>query len=314
LLRLILKEEMKESMNSIAVAIEITKPVGEGVGTINAGETSNDEIQAHAELIKNEYLVSVDSNAPGCCIDGRPCAHHSEPRAKVAGGPLITAYGALESIGYFDGDERSTEQKMQSVATTLTQGGIVLGGHGDAAAAESMFSEDKTGCGANDKLPEIIANIGRASEFIEGNTEYLMGDTYKPELAKTQVQHSIENPISDWKALYMLAALGGTDEAKDNGKVEVLKGGHTEIMAIVNYIEATTVDRDRMLADGEPQVFVVDAWYIAKIANALASGPELQAQATELTQAMVAYQVSTLYTLGDGSHRVATFKPETALV
>lgn len=85
-------------------------------------------------------------------------------------------------------------------------------------------------------------------------------------------------------------------------------GGHNEIMVILNFNENTTIDRDRLIADGNPQVLVVDVWYIDKLARAMARGPEAVQQYESLVHAMMAYQVATYITLCNGKHRFAMIR------
>ena len=81
--------------------------------------------------------------------------------------------------------------------------------------------------------------------------------------------------------------------------------GHREMMVVFNYEENTTIDRDAYFKATGKQVFVVDVWYLRKLANYMATGTEAETQASDLYHAMLAYQLATYVTLCDGSHRAA---------
>ena len=304
----ILKEERQEFMNTNTTITAVTNPVGKGVGTIPAPEMTHAVAEERAEHIGSKYRVPVSEHAAGVCFDGRGCEHCLNGNApeigpKTGGGPLITAYAAARLTGWFNQFEEmreaDDEAQLDFLAERLTVNGIVLGGHCATSALAKNFDEGKTGCGANDEFAKIMGNINKASQFVLGNSEALIAqtDTYRPDIAQEAV-HAAASPVINWAPVTAMGKLG-----KD--RVEILEGSHSEIMLIVNYKENTTIDRDAVLADEGVQVFALDMWYLDKIANAMTSGPMQKEQFAHLKHAMVAFNVSTLYTLGDGSHRVA---------
>lgn len=315
------KYQMQNSNEDLMkpIVATVTPPVEVGYGNIEAPKMSDEQAQELCETIADKYLVKVNKDAPGCCIDGRGCVHRlngeqTEPGPKVAGGPLITSYAAAELIGWFEpNDSTSVEERMSLINDKLEDAGIVCGGHCDTSAMASGFSENKTGCGANDKLPTIIENIGKNEGGIIGVGTGLIitsSDTYKPELADTIVKNAVNKPVKEWQAKALINQLGG----KESSKIEVLASeedethGHHEVIVLANPNEGTTVDRDRVIEEEGIQVFALDTWYIDKLANALARGPESEHQFESLKHAMTAYQVSTLVTLGSGSHRIGVLE------
>lgn len=313
--RMMREAEVLSMDKIIAITPTIKDMFGEiGVGAIAAPDASEQETREYAEVIANKYLVPTDKSKPSCCIDGRACVHtlsgkESVPGPKISGGALITTYASAELSGWFEtNDPREVEARVKQVARTLHAAGIAQGGHCDTIAAAANFTKGKTGCGANDRLLDIVANIGTAPEFILGGSQALMSqDTYKPERAEVVVRQSVSNPVKEWSTKTMIDILATV--SADN--IEVLEhadtatGGHEEALVVWNNIPNTTVDRDRLLKDGYSMVFVVDAWYIDDLATAAARGPEAVEQRELLKHAMVAYQLGTYMTLGDGSHRIA---------
>jgi hypothetical protein len=87
-----------------------------------------------------------------------------------------------------------------------------------------------------------------------------------------------------------------------------LVGNHGEELVIFNYLEGTTIDRDALVHDTGKQVFIVDMWYIDKLAKRMAEGrPDAVAMFESLQHAMVAFQVATYLALCNGTHRTALF-------
>lgn len=281
-------------------------------GKITAGETNRAEAEELASQAR-ERMVAVSPDAPSCCIDGRRCEHTlaggaTEPRASVAGGALITAYAAAELLGWFGADDTTgPAQRLGRVADVLRANGIVLGNHCDQNAAPLLINLDEagatalTGCGADDRLPEIMAKIFDEPIAMDAMVTPLMNGAFAPKLPYV-ARKNVEAQTEQWSPVDVVKTIG------DQNAVEVLESphdkpnhGHAEMGVLFNYVEGTTLDRDRFVADTGKQIFVVDMWYIDKLANALASGPDAAVQAAQLKQAMVAYQVATYLTLCDGS-------------
>ena len=296
--------------------VEIGEPLGHGHGQISNGNFTASQTQELAEIIAERYLVAVDPKAPGCCIDGR-CAAHTmadtapEPRPSVSGGPLFSAFGAAEMVDGFYGSKSSPDlfERMKEVKAILEAGGIVLGGHvTDAAVANGfvnpMTGSPQTGCGLNDEFEVVMNMPADEKDFVDAVTEALLRDAYNSDFAVYRSKADIENRIKDYdpkKALDTL--IGEKGETPNFEGVEVLAGNHGERFPIFNYIKDTTVDRDRLVKETGEQVFVIDMWYIDKIADAMAFGrPDAVEMREKLRHAMVAFQVATYSTLCDGSH------------
>lgn len=304
--------------------VVVGEPLGKGSGSISAEGFSAAESSELAHTIGEQYLVDVAPDAPGCCIDGRKCIHTMaetapEPGPSVSGGPAVTAYAAAEMVaGYFGERSAATGQgRMSEVAATLRTGGITLGAHVSDGAVRNQFRKpaadgtlsdvSQTGCGANDEFKTIMAKPAEQTAFVTDATALLLGDEYNDAHAMYADGATVAARIADYDSRKALNVIG----EKDGENVEVLEGKHAELLVVFNYVEGKTVDRDQLVADTGKQVFVVDMWYIDKLATAMAQGrPDAVEMHSKLKHAMTAFQVATYLTLCDGSHRPAIIKAQ----
>lgn len=288
------------------VQVLVGEPLGVGSGSIDAGKISAEQGQELAEAAKKR-LVRVSPDAPSCCIDGRKCAEclngkATEPRPSVAGGALITAYAAAELTGWFRNNTSSSEEKLTEVQAVLEGQSIVLGGHCDEKARTNNFINEetggsKTGCGADDALPAILAKLFTDTETVHTLTRTLLGQDYD-----AAAMDFTQPKVKDWDPRKPLAI---TNAQQKGCGTEVLVGSHAEKLVVFNYVHDMTVDRDAFVTDTGEQVFVVDVWYIDKLARALVAGrPDADMQA-KIRHAMVAYQVATYLVLCNGTQRPA---------
>ena len=282
--------------------IVIGDVIGVGFGKIDADAvvlSKQEELNAAIE----RHAVPVDPDAPSCCIDGRNCLYtlagtKPEARPSVAGG-IVTAFAAAEMTDWFAGDEgETTIDRLESLEKYLASSGIVSGNHVDDAHVKDNYADGRTGCGASDDMLKHMRNvIENPGQGVSGFVEQLL-DVYDASLMPTD--ESVIDRTKDWDPV----------KAKDKlspKAVEVLNSdgggvyGHREFEVLFNKVKDPTVDRDGFVAETGQQIFVVDLWYIDKLAKAMARGPELQKQYQQLRQAMVAYQVGTYLSLCNGT-------------
>jgi len=296
-------------------------------GKITAGELSDAEAQ-ELKAAAERHMVKVDPKQPSCCIDGRPCVHTmagttiaeapTTSRPSVAGGALVTAYAAAELSGWFGNDDGDAASRLERINNLLEAGGIVTGNHCDENAVAQGFENPETkagatGCGADDRLPEILNKVYDRPAAIAKLVGGLMGDEYDETKLHFTAQADVAAKVADWDPRTVVNTIVTTDDKKN--RIEVLSSphnlpnhGHAEIAVLFNYKEDTTLDRDSFVAETGRQMFVVDMWYIDKIARTLANGPDAEVVYKQLKHAMVAYQAATYLTLCDGSQRVVTTK------
>lgn len=313
--------------------ITIGEPLSKGDGHISAAGFDYRQSVELGNTINDRYLVDVDPDAPACCIDGR-CALHTmagEGTAlgvgpHISGGPLFTAFGAAELVPGYYGDKSAAASlgRLEEVKATLLAANIKLGAHVSEGAVRNGFKNpvtgaSQTGCGLNDGFKDVMDKPAAEKQFVDDTTALLMGTSFNADAMRFNAKGDIENRVSDYDPYKALNTFLG--EERNYGGVEVLGGEHGEKLVVFNYHEGKTVDRDALVRDTGKQVFIVDMWYLDKLATAMAAGrpdavdtPAGPGMITRLTHAMVAFQVATYLALCDGSHRPVILKPEPAVV
>ena len=303
-------ERMREDKELLAMPTVVIQgeTIGVGNGAIHAAEAT---LERQDELLETaqRHLVTVDPSLPCGCIDGRSCEHtlagnETQPRPSVAGG-VTTAYAAAEMVGWFAEDEGLTPvERFEQVRRTLAAAQIPTGNHVDKGHVENNFSDGGTGCGASDKLVANVSNTYDFADGVEGFVKALSGASYRDDLALArQPKDAVLAALEGWNPVAAKDVLATNDPES----VEVLASdttetkGHREFTVLFNFVEGTTIDRDAFVAETGEQMFVVDMWYIDKLARAMARGPHAEEQYLELRQAMIAYQIGTYLSLCDGS-------------
>lgn len=274
--------------------ITITEPFGIGFGAIIAEELTETQAMHEAAEIE-QYRVNVETSALAICIDVR-FGKFLGP--KIAGG-FKTLQVAAKAVGY-----RLSGKRLYDRAT---ERGFNLGAHVDTSNEAEGFING-TGCGANDKETDITINFNQNAKTLKDTIKTLINfnsvfndSTYegtvlslttedKNELKDIVGEKSVESLIDDGEGVH----------------------GHTEWVVYFNYVDNTTIDRDAYFKATGKKLFVVDMWYLKKLADAMAEGADedVQKQSSDLYHAMVAYQVGTYITLCDGSHRGIIAEPE----
>lgn len=288
---------------------QVGEAFGAGSGAIHASLESAEE---YAELAHNveAHIVAVSASAPSSCIDGRGAVscmdgEPTEARPGVAGGCLISAYAAAELMGIIPAEIESQQDKLRYVHGVLSAAGLVSGGHCDKDNADTGFAAGGTGCGANDRLPEIFHNLHESKQIVDSLTSVLMGEAYQEGLTQYQDEQTLATRHADWSKTVFIDELG----TETGHNVEILASehtpthGHAEQAVVFNFVENTTVDRDALIESTGLQVFDVDVWYLRKLAGALARGITDADAEERAMHALVAYQAATYLTLCDGSQR-----------
>ncbi|PKL30870.1 hypothetical protein CVV43_05020 [Candidatus Saccharibacteria bacterium HGW-Saccharibacteria-1] len=294
--------------------IRIFEPIGAGTGTITAGIISSKKIRDAAKEIKS-CLANISPTTPSCCIDGRYNigtlaeinSNPVGPKPAVAGGANLTAYAAAEMVGdWFDSNNKqSDKQRLIFIDNLLYSKGIIPGTHSDENAIENSFKTDKNtpriGCGFSDNFTDILKNIYKSSEIINRYTNMLIGKKFNPKHMYFVDKKSIQDSTKNWNPIN---ALNLVSKASDGKNVEILQGSHAEVFVIFNFIKDVTLDRFAFSSKTDIQAFVIDMWYINKLAHAMASVSKDQAEMfSKLKHAMIAFQIAAYLTLCDGTQR-----------
>lgn len=304
------------AMNETSIGIEVSGKVGFGRGHLHAPEQTSSQLEGLSTEL-NDAIVSVDSHAAGQCIDGRRCActmagdvTETEVGYKMAGGPLQTAFAAIELVPeYYAKDivDAPIETRIAAVAELLDTAGVRFGGHTTESsvadiATKSLVDPAKTGCGAAERYAFAVAEIASGDENILGVAQGLAANY--DAVVDTYVAANTEG--------YSASQMFTAETALDNGaNCEVLTGTHEELAVVFNTVHGTTLDRDVFVAETGKQVFWIDLWAIDELATKLTLGrPDATEMKPRLLGAMIAFQVATYNELGDGSHPVMVASTE----
>lgn len=170
-----------------------------------------------------------------------------------------------------------------------------FGGH-----TSDHAKEGKTGCGAIDESPAIIASAGEFAAEIRENLIFLRPDIFTEErFAKVidAFRSMAESPI-----YFGGSSIEDTRRilAESKAVIKELRGEHTEIRFVRNEVEGMTIDQASIveLTDDVGEIFVDDAWRRNQYAEALGGDDE------EVAIAALATEVWTLAvaaTLTDGT-------------
>lgn len=280
--------DMREDidMREIKVNVLSDKGLGYGEGSISVqdqldkGELSSEALDGAIDIVQKDptVFVPVEAHDDGCG-DGRATKRiyrfmdkltgrietfkKSVPRAKIFGGGLIVASSMWRAVSDKPNEQDSLESDRHAIADLLKEHGIGFGAH----TADSHTSETTCGCGAIDKYREITANVLKYRTSIEGTLRVLYGDSYEDN----------QEAVAHVFGLY--GSLDTDYFQEENGKktmefietqgavVKELTEGHLEDMVVLNDIEGTTLDQEKLRKklrekgiSPDTQAFVVDVW------------------------------------------------------
>lgn len=312
------------------------------VKQLNTGELTPELEDAAAEIIMAQTcLVEVTERDDGC-IDGRAAVRVSyidkngerqeasvnmddaHERAKVAGGGYLTSLAMQLAL---HPPAEGIERVLSYVVRALADKGMFCGFHtGDHQ------KDDTTDCGANDKFETILTTALTFHQPIADVTGALVsvaGASYDADLQQkiyenwsiaADAPHVFEASTGQSRSDTIFAAIADIQHVENTERpVAVskhLEKDHKEDFIIINFVTGKTFSQAELrrllkeqFPDVEdpklPQAFVVDAWRIAELAEALSHTPD---ENQLMLQAGVSYQLATAATLTDGSLRVFVIK------
>lgn len=245
----------KESVTDLMV-------LSEAEGSIHAAH-EQDVIETAEAIVRGEYHRLTDKVIVCKCIDGRNCQNGLEGPNSAGGTLSLLVADDLTSQRFIRSDE-PVAVGMTRLTEFLHGEDYPVGIHSDTHA-----SGDKAGCGANDMLPEIYVMMVKKAEAIRSLAQSILGKEIQDEIHSTIMERVMQRvlfgPGSKIKA--------AVTEVVGDEACETLEGGHKEIVAVINLIHGTTLDRDALqeATDGEYQAFNVDAWAFKPSAKIITS-------------------------------------------
>lgn len=272
---------------------------------VKGGEISDDCVNALAREIDEHYiwvnkeLIDGTTLIPRWCVDGRKDVKGLPTAPNAAGGTytLVVAEALIDAPELVQNEATHTSAKHgRAMFSALHEQGHDIGGHIDDHSPEG-----KCGCGACDRLADIIEFIGNNIEAISEIASTL-GLTVSPDLQqkiKANAELLIENKYVS-SGDDMISAI--TKVTVDDN-VQKLHGEHKEVVLAVNTKTGTTLDRASVASTfGEDlQAFNVDVWAIE---NGVRTVTDSNHAFTEKTASAILYNIATACVLAGPSLRV----------
>lgn len=195
----------------------VTPELGKGYGGIDSPNRMTDkEANVFAELVRNQFIVTVEVGTPAGCIDGRGVLHNldgseSKVGMKTAGGSAVSALVARELTTPYDSEanvyvnfatgirqlevaKKPTrfhidQDHEEFVMSMLKQSEEKFAGITDLkefvdAVTAWEFDDDGTGCGMDDQLTGAVSNMARVPRTYKDENGVVQTET--PEQVETR--------------------------------------------------------------------------------------------------------------------------------
>lgn len=220
-------------------------------GTIDAEHTP-EIVQLAEAIVRGEYHKPTSGNLICKCIDGRNCEGGLEGPNSAGGTLSLLVADDLTSQRFITSGEPMAVG-MERLSLELYAQDQPIGMHGDTHA-----NGEASGCGANDKVPEIYGMMVKKAEQIRGLAEMILGNEVP------QGAHDLIMSRATERALFSSGSevKAAVTRVAGEESSETLEGSHREIVAVVNLVPGTTLDRDSLedATAAQRQAFNVDAW------------------------------------------------------
>lgn len=275
-------------------------------GTIEAGSDQQERLGEITERVgRGEYHKEIDWDFEfkmllARCVDGRLTDIEGKPLAPNAAGGTETIFVADDlTTKRYAAEDGSTAGGYENLVRALVAGNYVVGGHSD-----EHKDDEKSGCGANDRLAAIYQYMAENGETLKALTEQILGASIDADDHGTIVDNaSARSEFSNGKEL-LEKLMGETAKANRGDEfVDPLVGGHNEVVASINKRVGTTLDRDALAAEFGPeyQAFNVDAWAFEEAARATSLTED---EVRQKVIAMTYYNLATTMVLAGSKMRV----------
>lgn len=222
-------------------------------------------VLTYVDRLDNGQLVADDG-----CGDGRAAVkvyvgneerHRSLNRAKVFGGGVTMTLAMQIGAGRAQG--KTLTEAFHETIELLESRGIEFGAHTD-----NHSHDGKSGCGAIDNAPVVLANVAKYhDEIIQTILALDLG------FSEEQITNVV-TAFEEYQAGLQEPNYSGAvvvSEIQQHGKViKELDGEHKELFVLLNMVEGMTADQAlvRDITEGQVQLFDVDVWRLQQLASA----------------------------------------------
>lgn len=272
------------------VNVSVIAPEGMGYGDvagisvrkqIESGELIQESLTAAIDIVINDsdVFVAVDSEASDDgCGDGRPVRRiyqlidsssgevkefsRSLRRAKLFGGGLTASSSMWRAVDGVPVNGQTLRGDREFMARELNSAGIQYGAHTDNHA-----HDEKCGCGAIDRYNDITHNATRFKNEITGTLRILYGEDFDDNIDAIESTFDIYAQLNESYSDGMTGREMMSFIESEGAIVKELSDEHLEDLAVLNDIEGTTLDQEKMRQklsekglSPNIQCFVVDVW------------------------------------------------------
>jgi hypothetical protein len=251
-----------------------------GTGGIQASDTQQERLREFTERVgSGEFHNATTGKIPCTCIDGRFGAT-DELMPNAAGGTETLMVADDLTVRVFADANSTTCDQYDTILQHLRTNGLPVGGH----TAQDCHGAP-SGCGANDKLPAIytyiIQNGNTLRQLCQNLLDYQISDHEHETIIRNARQRS---EFSDGGELLSVLKMHG-------GRIDVLQGEHTEVLAVINCRVGTTLDRNAVRVEfgDNYEAFNVDIWAFAEGAAAIGNEADIHIKQV----AMMYYNLAT---------------------
>lgn len=269
--------EMHAGMVDVVISSsQVIDLPGDGKGTISlaerlaTGEIKQEDVDALVDDVRaGKYSKRTDVAEVTKCGDGRGS---SEPIAGTQGFGGSAGIAKSLRIAGVMGEGFTAAEDVSAFVKERTTRSKASGGH----RADTHGNPDSCGCGECDGAQDAAKLVVEAPDRVEGFTTTLseaLGVQDRFEITAEKVEAEFAGIVSNYAFLvesdYFAdgpAMINAIDEADpENTNIEILDGDHKEVLWVINTVENTTIDREKLVADYEKKginVFWEDQWAI----------------------------------------------------
>lgn len=260
-------------------------------GAIEASAEQQERLDEVTELLaQGEFHKLVEGYGVCKCIDGRSGGYGIYPN--VAGGTETLLVADDLTTKRFATESGTTADAYGALIDHLDAQRDIVGGHTDDHAHGEM-----SGCGANDKLDKIYKFIANSGDVL-----YDLADKLGVVVDDETHEMIVANAAARTEFSTGAELLDVLKEAEEP-HIEELLGAHNEVVAVINTIPDTSLDRTALTAKfgTEYQAFNVDAWAFEIAAQKISNDED---EVTAKVAAMAYYNLATAHVLCGKNMRV----------